>query len=454
MKFKQGRRGYKTKNKETITYKTISDTRLHTWLRRKLHEINDFVPEQGLRVGYILRTLANCGKNVHPFTGVHVASNGEQTKIYGQRFCDNAWICPRCTAKILSKYEAKITIAVQQLEKQGLVPIMVTFAVRHLSYIKCADIFEILYETYNKFTRKRTVDRKSENGDQGRKHGAFKNFCEDVEVQHVIRSSDVTFGINGWHPHFHVLLFIPKENLHKVLDWEETLNANWDTFVAKIAKKYITPDKYKQGAIDRYFEVLKRETNLKTNKHANPGVYFSRDNSGGVRVFKNGKYLTETSELTNKIKVANDGHYTQMQLLYEAYKNNDQKAWQKYLELAIHLVSRHRQRVRFSHKLGKMITEWMQHEEIVQEYKKKWHSGEKELKPLHTVCWFSSEQWLEIFYNDLLHGSELEYLIKIFAKYDDGYDLICQLMEAWNLSPPLKKHPTLDYTYDIKLYAA
>lgn len=73
-------------------------------------------------------------------------------------------------------------------------------------------------------------------------------------------------GKHGWHPHYHVILFVPKDNLKVLEELEPTLKLRWQKFVQKYYAKFIgkeipesyLPALYEHGLmISRYSEDVK-----------------------------------------------------------------------------------------------------------------------------------------------------------------------------------------------------
>jgi len=78
--------------------------------------------------------------------------------------------------------------------------------------------------------------------------------------------SDKHDGKHGWHPHYHVVLFVPKDNLNILSDLEPTLKARWQKLVQKHYVKFVgkeipesyLPALYEHGLmISRYSKDVK-----------------------------------------------------------------------------------------------------------------------------------------------------------------------------------------------------
>lgn len=80
--------------------------------------------------------------------------------------------------------------------------------------------------------------------------------------------SDKHDGKHGWHPHYHVILFVPKDNLEVLNELEPTLKLSWQKLVRKYYAKFIgkeipesyLPALYEHGLmISRYSEDMKNK---------------------------------------------------------------------------------------------------------------------------------------------------------------------------------------------------
>lgn len=446
------------KKPEYIPNELMIDHKLHHWLRHKIHN-SEF--------SYPLRTLENCGKLTIPDLGATILSNGTEAKIFGNQFCDNSWLCPICTPRRMSKFAAKITCAIDALARQKKAAIMITFTQFHTRSISCADLFETIVTAYTNMIKSANWKRKkkwsTENGrnqsnnvkgEYYTSNGDWNNFIAEFNIRHTIKSLEVTYGKHGWHPHYHVLFFIDENRLNEVLNWQDKIIKVWNKYLLKAQKKIITADKYPTQAKVFFSLQEKYFKNVANGNIKHQGCFISTNEDGTIHRVSSGNYLSGwggDDELagTPNLKTANEGHFTPMELLYKAYTDNDEEAWKIWLELALTLHNKRRNRVDFSRTgLKQIIDNWMQTNEYKEEVKK--NTTEiirlKGIKPFHSVAWFTSQQWLEICYLDRHYDYPIILLILTFANYENGYELICELMHSFNLSPPLKEHPAINVT--------
>lgn len=133
----------------------------------------------------------------HALTGSELAVvlSTEFNKAFydGLQTCGNVWTCPVCAAKVQERRRLEIAQAMEFFGWSGnRQAVMVTFTFPHKNLMKLKDLLTKQSEAF-KFLRK------------GKQWDKFKekNFFEGL-----IRSLEVTHGMNGWHPHTHELWFV------------------------------------------------------------------------------------------------------------------------------------------------------------------------------------------------------------------------------------------------------
>lgn len=95
----------------------------------------------------------------------------------------------------------------------------------------------------------------------------------------------------GWHPHYHVILFIPRDKLQTLSEYEETLQEVWVELVSKYYKKEVgkeIPASY-YDAFKKHGLVLSR---YKSEEHAKR-CGNRRGKTGDLLEVKDGKYLAK-----------------------------------------------------------------------------------------------------------------------------------------------------------------
>lgn len=119
-------------------------------------------------------------------------------------FCGSVWTCPTCSAKIQERRRCEIAQAVDYAYENGKKCIMVTFTFPHGFN---DELGELLKRQAKAFTALRSGK-------------AFDNFKKDAGFLGMIRSLELTYGDNGFHPHTHELWIVNKTaNAEKIKDF-------------------------------------------------------------------------------------------------------------------------------------------------------------------------------------------------------------------------------------------
>lgn len=400
----------------------ILDHTLHSYL----HKIISKLP---LGQAMQLKTLASCGSKIVPRKGlasnVYLISNGEHSKFIGQTMCKNTWACPVCSAYMMSKYSSEIASAIEMKRAEGYIAFMVTFSVPHLRFMKCRDVTDILFKTFEYFRRtaKQKNYRKRSNGELGNRTGTVsKQFFEELDITDYVNVCEYTWGVNGWHPHFHMLMWTKKENADSVMKWQEKLNEFWLKTAKRVTQKHLEKfygEKYTQTVIRLYDRAEK-----------DAGVFISNDN-GKLRESLTSDYVAgwgADKELTgNRRKEAShNGHFTPYQILEKAYYG-DKDMEDLYIEFCLQVTRKpvHHRVTWSKNGFKSRITQFRQTEKARDLLKKK-ESAEMDW---YVLCYFTPEQWKEICYFDKftpLRGNLLfmaTFAPDLIPKYLENFDI-------------------------------
>lgn len=109
----------------------------------------------------------------------------------GLQVCGSVWVCPVCAAKIAERRRAELVAATEKAKAEGLAVFLVTLTVPHGLGDDLADMLEKMQRAYKRLSSTRAG-------------AALKS---GLRVVGTVRAWEVTDGPNGFHPHFHVLLF-------------------------------------------------------------------------------------------------------------------------------------------------------------------------------------------------------------------------------------------------------
>ena len=150
-------------------------------------------------------------------------SKEHQTAHYsGLQTCGSVWRCPVCSAKIAERRRAEIVQAMDAHKETGGCVNLLTLTCPHQVNDNLADLLAKQKKALNSFWSDRHV----------------KAVLSEMESIGQIRALEVTHGRlspqnNGWHPHYHVLVFggavvdQARSDVFRWDDWETTLYTRW-----------------------------------------------------------------------------------------------------------------------------------------------------------------------------------------------------------------------------------
>lgn len=131
------------------------------------------------------------------FEEIKVWKHRETLKAFysGLMVCGSVWLCPVCAAKISERRRKEIHQAFNEHKKQGGKIALLTLTFSHKESDRLKVLLDLFGQATMKFMRGRPFDRiRAEMGLIGR-----------------IRVYEVTYGVNGFHPHVHMALFYENE---------------------------------------------------------------------------------------------------------------------------------------------------------------------------------------------------------------------------------------------------
>lgn len=172
-----------------ITDRSTQSARAERWALKS--EVNRLLPGDRVSKCMVLRAPIP-GRGLSQIE-VHKGLNHGKAFYHGLMACGSVWTCPVCAAKIAERRRVELKEAVKNAMNQRLGVHFVTLTVPH-------GIGDDLHDTLARLS----VALKSMSCD-----GTFrrrKKQCE-VEIVGFIRAQEVTYGGNGWHPHYHLIVF-------------------------------------------------------------------------------------------------------------------------------------------------------------------------------------------------------------------------------------------------------
>ena len=131
------------------------------------------------------------------------------------RVCGRVWPCPFCSAKISERRAAELAGAMAIAKAQGLKVALLTCTVPHVVQDALKTLLAGLLKAWRAFV-----------GDR-----VGKSIRADLGLVGTIRNVEATCGANGWHPHFHCLVFY--KAAVDLVEIESRWSAHWQHVCVK-----------------------------------------------------------------------------------------------------------------------------------------------------------------------------------------------------------------------------
>lgn len=393
-----------------IVNSEIYDARLQHYLRSVIRKL-PYNQQLQLKSLSLCNTRLIFSPNVEPAVFL-LRSEGHDgkgaAKFFGQMTCKNPWACPHCSAMMMYRYKEKIALAIDALRADDAVErmfgFMMTFTIPHLRFQSCKEVTDILYNTFRSWSFNMWQRRKNKNGSI-RWQGATNQFVVDCDVRYYVRCAEYTWSeLNGWHPHFHNIYWVPRGNQDKVLDWQDKLNQYWLTVAERETLKYwdaheLHGDTHeeREKKCQSLFEKAKKQKVVAKNV----GVKISTDKDGKILESLASDYLCgwgADSEVTGNFRKQASAknfkgydHFTPYEILERA-ANGDKEMEEKYIEFMLQVTKKPvHHRVDFKAGMIKKIIQPYRQKEGYKKVVKK-----KQAEHWELVMWFSKKQWFAL----------------------------------------------------------
>ena len=409
------------------------------------------------------KSIVHCGNTpirlpaAQPATWV--IANEKTSSFFGLQHCGNAWICPVCEARVMSKHATDIACAIDALKKKphNQKAFMITFTVLHSKDMSCETVTNILYQSWKDFIvrgnkqlkqgkrKQKTVDgKKTYTYDKNKSryvgHDPFAEFSEHFNCKHRIRVGEYTWSEkHGWHPHFHCLFWVDADKFDDVIKFEERLRERWTAIVKKNTVKEL--DK----ACPKYLTRNEKQVELMYSKanSASKTLFISKTKDGKPIVQESSMYVCgwgADKELTGNYqrKASNEGHYTTHQLLEMAL--DEPKYLETFMEFA-YTIKSHKTfpRKRMSQSgLRKIIDEYKKTNDYIETVKKKFTELESVGGKRKVLGWFNEQQWLHITVLEIFSNQKIKSEILRLALSENPVEEINKFLEQYDikLNPP------------------
>ncbi len=166
--------------------------------------------------------VARCGRFLSPQqTAVEVLHSPGDKRAHYSRLerCGSVWLCPDCAAKVSEKRRIELAQAVAATVAAGGAVYMVTYTVQHHLGSDLEGLLDKFGASQRWMTGHRTYREK---------------ICPAYQIFGGVRALETNHGCNGWHPHYHSLLFLSYPlDAAQLAELEAALRALWARAAAK-----------------------------------------------------------------------------------------------------------------------------------------------------------------------------------------------------------------------------
>lgn len=165
---------------------------------------------------------ARCSWRISETVPVH--ADGSLAHYSGLERCGSVWACPVCASVVRAERAREITKAVEGHQAVGGSVLFVTLTVRHKKADSLKQSMDAVLGSWKKLLQGGAwVGTKRSQGMKQR-----------YDVSGYIRSTEVTYGVNGWHPHIHALVLTDRRLTDTEVDaFGDELHTRWARYAHK-----------------------------------------------------------------------------------------------------------------------------------------------------------------------------------------------------------------------------
>lgn len=129
----------------------------------------------------------------------------------GLQTCGSVWVCPVCAAKISERRRDDLSKAIKTWTEQGHDVLMLTLTVPHHQGEDVGTVLEHIAQPLRLMKNRKT----------------WKRMSRIMGLRGTIRALEVTYGLNGWHVHVHLLLFVTTNCRNALQELEKEFYRMW-----------------------------------------------------------------------------------------------------------------------------------------------------------------------------------------------------------------------------------
>ncbi len=162
--------------------------------------------------------VCTCQRNMlGEYVGLHWRKDGSAARYSGLITCSDVWVCATCSAQITEHRRLELQLAIRKWKAEGGDVYLMTLTAPHTRELALETFLDLFAKALQRFKNCRAYKRIM--GNHGRKGS--------------VRSLEVTWGENGWHPHTHDLIFAAPGLLDDYRALEE-LRHEWVRILLKV----------------------------------------------------------------------------------------------------------------------------------------------------------------------------------------------------------------------------
>ena len=172
--------------------KSPQQARAERWALKSV--VNKIMPSS--RTAGCMRLIAPVKGQLISKTEIQVHLSAQHNKAFytGLFTCGSIWPCPICASKVSERRRTELSEALSAAKALGWQIHLVTLTIPHGKGDDLSNMKELQQKALAKLS----------NGKNSLKNRLLRN---GIEQHGYIRAYEVTHGQNGWHPHYHILLF-------------------------------------------------------------------------------------------------------------------------------------------------------------------------------------------------------------------------------------------------------
>lgn len=183
---------------------------------------------------------------------VHKSEDSGKCFYSGLAVCGSVWCCPVCSAKIQERRREEIAQGMEWAYSNEKTCVMVTLTMPHYRHQTCSELLENQKNALTHF----------------RKSGEWTRKMNEFGFEGLIRSLEVTYGDNGWHPHTHEIWILDKD--FNRTEFLSLINKRWELSCKKfdlIPRGKVRA--FREHAIDVHFDASSSDYLAKQDDESN-----------------------------------------------------------------------------------------------------------------------------------------------------------------------------------------